>query len=186
MKTKNTMNDEIKKLVNSSKVWVDYYGRRGGYGGYDDCVDVLTKDDLKRDNISNVYVRFMDANYCGVAIRLSDGSMWRIVDGKPGCSNHEDLGYMTYYDYWDLVPLYNKEYLDRYSKAFEEDEWVDDMTADGMVGIRDDFNTFANGMRRTDLTTTSVASYPDYEGVAIRDQKHGFNHIERGYDLMRS
>lgn len=146
MKTKNTMNGEIKKLVNSSKVWVDYFGRRGGYGGYDDCVDIVTKDDIKRDNISNVHVRFMDNYFGGVAIRLSDGSMWRIVDARPGCSNHEDLGNITPEDIKALMPIYNKEYLDRYSKAFEEDEWVDDMTADGMVGIRDDFSVMADKM----------------------------------------
>ena len=175
MKKNNNMNDEIKKLTkSSSKVWVDYYGLRGGYGGYFDCVDIVTKDDLKRDNISNVYVRFMDANYGGVVIRLSDGSMWKLVNGHPGCSNQEDLGYPTEYDLKALVPLYNKKYLDRYSEAFKDDEWLDGMTADGMVGIRDDFNTFFNGMRYY----CEGARYPDYEGVAIRSKETGFRTID--------
>ena len=144
---KNKMNDEIKKLVNSSKVWVDYFGRRGGYGGYDDCVDIVTKDDIKRDNISNVHVRFMDDNDDGVAIRLSDGSMWRIVDARPGCSNQEDLGNITPEDIKALMPIYNKYYLEKYAKLYRDfDVWVDAMTSDGTVGIRDDFSIMADKM----------------------------------------
>ena len=144
---KNTMNDDIKKLVNSSKVWVDYYGRRGGYGGYCDCVDIVTEDDIKRDNIRYVHVRFMDANSGGVAISLSDGSMWRIVDGMPGCSNQEELGDITPEDIKALIPIYNKEYLEKYAELYrDDDEWVDDMKDIGMVGIRDDFSVMADKM----------------------------------------
>lgn len=142
-----TMNDEIKKLVNADEVHVYYIGLRGGYGGYDDCVDIVTKDDIKRDNISNVYVCFMDANDCGVAIHLSDGSMWRIVDGRPGCSNHEDLGDITPEDIKALIPLYNKYYLEKYAELYrDDDEWVDDMKDIGMVGIRDGFSAMADKM----------------------------------------
>ena len=163
------MKQEIKQLVKSSnKVWVDYFGCRGSYN---DCVDIVTKDDIKRDNITNVHVRFMDANYGGVAIRISDGSMWKLENGRPA---GDYLGYPTEYDLKALVPLYNKEYLDRYSESFANDEWVEDMTnVEGMLGVRDDFNTFFNGMRHY----CEGARFPDYEGVAIRNKETGFRTI---------
>ena len=166
------MKQEIEQLVKSTNnVWVDYFGQRGNYY---DCLDVVTKDDIKRDNITYVYVRFMDDNFGGVAIRISDGSLWKLKDGRPGCSNQEDLGYPTQHELNALVPLYNKGYLDRYSKAFEDDEWVEDMTNDGMVGIRDDFNTFFNDMR----TYCEGARYRNYEGVAIRSKETGFRTMD--------
>lgn len=163
------MKQEINQLVKSSnKVWVDYFGHRGSYA---DCVDIVTKDDIKRDNITNVYVRFMDANYGGVAIRISDGSLWKLENGLP--SGHY-LGYPTKDELKALVPFYNKGYLDSYSEAFADDEWVEEMTdVEGMIGIRDDFNTFFNGMRYY----CEGARVPDYEGVAIRNKESGFRTI---------
>ena len=167
------MKQEIEQLIKSNKVWVDYIGRRGEWG-YVDAVDIVTKDDIKRDNITDVYVRFMDDNYGGIAIRICDGSMWKLKNGLPGCSNQEDLEYPTRDELKALVPLYNKGYLDRYSEVFEDDEWVEDMTNNqGMVGIRDDFNTFFNGMRYY----CEGARYRNYEGVAIRNKESGFRTI---------
>ena len=141
------MNTNIENLVKSNGSYVDYYGLRGGFGGYYDCVDVVTKDDIKRDNIDNIYVRFMDKNFGGVAVRVSDGSMWKLVNGRPGVSSQEDLGNITKEDIKNLIPLYNQFYLEKYTELYmNDDEWVEDMENEGMVGIRDDFSVMADKM----------------------------------------
>lgn len=141
------MNKNIENLVKSNEFHVDYYGLRGGFGGYYDCVDVVTKDDIKRNNIDNIYVRFMDKEFDGVAVRVSDGSMRKLVNGRPGVSSREDLGDITKEDIVNLLPIYNQFYLDKYAELFmNDDEWVEDMENEEMVGIRDDFSAMADKM----------------------------------------
>lgn len=150
------MNDNIKKLIDdNATIWVDYLGSRGEYGSCSwDCVDVVKEDD---ERISNVYLRFIGFNGNGVAVGIGDHQLYTVEDGQIG----HYIGHLAKEDAETLLPIYCKGYLDKYTNAYKNEEWVEEMKNEGVIGVRDHFSNIC-----TDLKVLPSDLYAKYDGVS--------------------
>lgn len=128
--------------------------------------DSVRKEDVSRISERDLWLSFQynwnSCYYSSLDVNMKNGEITN--------AHGEVIGTIDEAIVRTLVPFYNKYYLDKWS-----DWYANDKVEKDVLGVHDEFHTFVRGQRYVDGTTGY--SFPDYEGVVLRDKATGFDNI---------